>query len=284
MATTPNHTPLPTSAGAAIELGPLVKDPKISASYLIDKSAEAAYFGHVNEWTERAAVLHGSLAQSPTPTDDGLGLRYPTMTLYHGSAASGITEFLPAEDTTFGDGLYATSMPDQAFGYAVKRADPRSKVGNTILAAASDPVVYELEVTDSAFLDLRNPENSATTFAGYGTYLEQWLTTDQGNTDMIYADIVAKIVHIIRQSSGGSPLNPKDILHQTSGLFTDYVTSMAYDGVIALEGGEGGYTANHDSWVIMKPTTARVTNQLSFVTPCVLNEVTPHSPKRSWPW
>jgi hypothetical protein len=242
----------------------------------IDTTAEAAYFALTREWDERANSLHNSPEQTPTPTNGELGLHYQKISLYHGGATAGITDFLPAEDSTIGDGLYVTSMPDQAFGYAVERADERKKIGGDVVVDGTSPVVYEVELTDATFLDLRNPENTATILRDYAGHLEAWSaarrTGDLSWLEEDYLNIVAEKIGIIRGSKGQAPPHLKEVLQQTGAIFTEFVTGLGYDGVIAHEGGEGGYTGEHDSWVILDPSKARVTHEVTFATPYVFDQ------------
>jgi hypothetical protein len=83
---------------------------------LIDQAAMESYHTLVGEWQTRADHTHASQEQGRTPLHDGLGVHYQEITLYHGGATHGITKFEIAEEATIGSGLYATSMPDQAFG------------------------------------------------------------------------------------------------------------------------------------------------------------------------
>jgi hypothetical protein len=240
----------------------------------VDKTAEAVYLDLVKKWDERAAMLHASPEQTPTMTNEGLGLHYPKVSLYHGGGTTGITEFMAAKDDTVGHGLYATSMPDQAFGYAVVRADSRKKVGDTIFVSGSSPVVYEVEVTEVDFLDLRKAKNIGRVMEDYADYLDKWLEAQRQQEDLSwlkrsYLGIVTEKIKTIRQSENHIPPSLKEILQQTGSIFTEFVTGRGYDGVVALEGGEGGYTGNHDSWVIMEPSRAKVTNELVFLSPDV---------------
>lgn len=246
---------------------------------LIDKKAERVYFERVKEWDKRAKILHASPEQTPTCVNEGLGLHFATITLYHGGDTPDITNFLPAEETTIGEGLYTTSMPDQAFGYAVKRADSRKKVGDTITVTGSNPVVYEVEVTDVTFLDLRSPENRQRVMTEYAQYLEEWLETQKQRKDLTwqnerYLGVVDKKIDYIHEHKGNLPQRAglKEVLWHTGSIFTEFVIGLGYDEVIGLEGGEGGYTGSHDSWVIMDPSRARVTNELTFLTPEVSDD------------
>lgn len=256
-------------------LPPLVKREDGLYSYT-DKATEETYFTLVNEWVNDAKAKHASAEQTPTALPDGLGLHFNKISLYHGGGTAGIIEFNNAEDTTAGEGAYATSMADQAFGYAVVRARDRIKHGNVISLQGPEPVVYELEQNDVSFLDLRTRDNLATTMLGFKDHLAEWLKNREQATDLtwlneLYMDIVKEKIQMIIETSGYVPKHKK-VLQQTGGLFTDYVTNtLGYDGTIVNEGGEGGYTGKHDSWVLMHPEQAKVTRETSFITPNVFD-------------
>src|SRR3989344_3233496 len=83
--------------------------------------------------------------------DNGERLNLPTleverMTLFHGSATAGIQNLEAADETTVGNGVYLTSDPKAAAGYAAIRSK------------GEIPSVYETEISNLTLLDLR--ENS----------------------------------------------------------------------------------------------------------------------------
>lgn len=268
-----NKNPLPlTEAPQGHNLVP-IPDKLYS---LTDMDAEATYFALVDEWQASADAAHARPEQQPSITDDGLGLHFPRITLYHGGDTPEITAFLPAEDTTMGNGLYTTSMPDQAFGYAVVRADQRKKIGDTIVVDGLNPVVYEVEIADVSLIDLRTPEITEIVMQDFASYLEQWLTEQPEASALHYLmrmhhEIVEEKIMMIRGESE-NPWGLKGILQQTGKHFSDFVTGRGFDGVIGFEGGEGGYTGRHDTWVIMDPTKAMVTNEVLFLTPNVSDQ------------
>lgn len=261
-------------------LGPHNLVPEAGKNFsLIDKTAETQYFALIQKWDERAESLHASSEQTPVPVNEGLGLHYSRISLYHGGATTGITDFLAAEETTIGNGFYTTSMPDQAFGYATARADKRIKVGDTITTTGSSPVVYEVEVTDATFLDLRDSDNRQRVMKEFAQYLEGWLEVQKQREGLTwryerYLATVADRIGIIHEHEGNLPhgVGLKGVLQHTSSIFTEFVTGLGYDGAIGLEGGEGGYTDQHDSWVIMDPSRAKVTNETTFLTPLVSDD------------
>ena len=81
------ETSLPTDT-----LPPLIKKEDRLYSYT-DKIAEDAYFALVNEWVADAEIKHASLEQAPASLQDGIGLHFQKISLYHGGYTAGIVEF-----------------------------------------------------------------------------------------------------------------------------------------------------------------------------------------------
>lgn len=254
---------------------------------LVDLEAKAQLDGLVAEWTAAAQSQHSLPEQTAEPTVNGVGLRFKKISLYHGGPIADIKVFRPAEETTIGNGFYATSMPDQAFGYAMERSRDgiREKRSGEVKKATHQPVVYEVVVSDATFVDLRQREAVQAFLAGYADYLETWLERDHppklaAHLRLGYAALVQEKIDVIRRGGTPSlqnpgeliPLHLKDVLYNTGDIFTEYVTGLGYDGIIGMEGGEGNYTGAHDSWVIMRRLDELVvTKEVSFDYPEVID-------------
>jgi hypothetical protein len=178
--------------------------------------------------------------------DDGLGILLKQKTLYHGSSTPGIEKFNVAEDDTVGTGLYFTSRPEDAIGYARGRAEQRK---------TESPVLYASQVENLKILDLRKDENVKKVLPGFKKLLEDELQepdlgwAKQGTLQAAIEKINTGAVH-----SG----NLREIAWSHGTSWTDYIKSLGYDGLVTLEGGEGEYVKNHDSYVIFDPEKAKI--------------------------
>ncbi len=245
----------------------------------------------IGEWALNADITHSKPEQQGEVSEDGRSIHFDEITLYHGSATKGITKFERAEDDTIGLGFYATSSPELAFGYSRERVpDQRELKDGIIQEESKTPVVYEFLLQDVSFLDLRKPENLMPIMSDFADYLERWIESEPQNDSELplshtttYIQLVqAKIAYI---RGNGKPMeygpyrfytqldtsNLKEVLMQTGDLFAGYVVSSGYDGVIAIEGGDGKYTKNgqkSESWVIMNGLeNATVTNEVTYDVP-----------------
>ena len=54
--------------------------------------------------------------------------------------------------------------------------------------------------------------------------------------------------------------NLKEIAQSNGKLFSDYIKSFGYEGLITLEGGEGG-NGNHDTYLIFDPEKAKINQE-----------------------
>lgn len=175
------------------------------------------------------------------------------MRLFHGSPIPGITEFTDAEETTIGDGFYTTSNRNAAIGYAGERSS------NT-----SNRFLYEVEINDMNILNLTTQDS----IRDFSKLFKEALSDMQGR---IKADneVVAwwaeeklrETIELIDDSQKiGSKLHLKEIAFSYGDLARDTLTKLGYDGLVAIEGGEGSI-GNHDSYVIFDPRKARVMNE-----------------------
>jgi hypothetical protein len=258
---------------------------------IIDPSAMYNFNALVTDWTEAATAKHGATEQTPVAINEGYGLHFNELSIYHGGCESGIQQFRESTDTTVGAGLYATSMVDQAFGYAVVRAHQsdyiRQKTNNGALEEPEKkPVAYELTLRDVSFADLRTPENVNHFLTEFTDYLQKWSLEKQLNNDPILkpdsARLIAERVAQLKDEDHDKHYSLARAVggHYLVGVaFKDYLASLGYDGLVSLEGGESigtdyRFAGEHDSWVVFDPsTTATVTNEVSFVSPVVEDAV-----------
>lgn len=261
-------------------------------AHAVDPLALEDFNKLVGEWKDAADQVHAYPEQIPEPTDNGLGLHFGTITLYHGGIEPNIRAFRESSDTTIGAGLYTTSMPDQAFGYAVVRAEQggfsRHKTPKGIVEPEKQPVVYELALSDVTFADLRKQENIDRVLpGGFADYLEQWIAQHEPGEDTVQ-DISEKQAMLAMSSRLAELRKTEKVFagaikiaigndYRVGQVFTEYLTSLGYDGLIATEGGEISaskrpYIGGHDSWVIFDPGTVEVTEEVSFKSPEVTDD------------
>jgi hypothetical protein len=257
----------------------------------VDPAAMQQFNDLVADWQARAAEKHASPQQHPEIVDEGLGLRFAEVSVYHGGAQADIVDFNRSVDTTIGAGLYATSMPDQAFGYAVIRAHdheeggPRIQTRNGVVEPTNRPVVYELTLQDVTFADLREQANIDRVLPGpFADFLATWIDEHQEAIDNdryhVAREGMTQALAQLRATDSVQPGQIKTALgnyYMVGEAFSDYLISLGYDGLIGLEGGEQigtaeSYTGSHDSWVLFSPASADVTAQVAFDTPEMIDQ------------
>ncbi len=196
--------------------------------------------------------------QNEEEIDDGLGVFIKKRTLYHGSAVPDIKKsgrFKEAVEATIGGGVYLTSKVEDAIGYA------RIRVGNdAYVKAGTEPIIYECSVANLKMADLRKDENVKRVLQGFISILTEKLEEyseekNNKNTPLgrwsILDSVVRNIKKVITNINAGKvdSGNIRDATYDQPDLFREYVKNLGYDGLIAIEGGEGGI-GNHDSYVI----------------------------------
>lgn len=202
--------------------------------------------------------------QDEEEIDGGLGVFIKRKIIYHGSGIGGIQKFTPAEEDTVGSGIYFTSQPKDAIGYARIRSkrerSPQRADGHPVIEN-SVPVIYESSIENIKLCDLTKDENATKILLG----LRQFLHNKEQNPELNpkvrnFASLLIKKIDTLKVGAG----NLKLITQQASVWFSQYVQSLGYNGLIALEGGEGG-NGNHDSYVIFDPEKARIVQEHSVV-------------------
>lgn len=215
--------------------------PKNQRRESLDKIKESEDY-----WLQRTDKI--KLRQNEKPINDGLGVFVKTKTLYHGSATEGIKKFNHAEDTTVGLGVYFTSEAKDAIGYAKGRS--RGEKNNS-------PIIYEAIIQNMSLLDLRKSENVKKIMAGFKQKIIEKLK-----------DPTLKWYHVETAHRGIEAIDKgiavgdiKNAVSGTQDIFTSYIRELGYDGLVTLEGGEGGYVGNHDSYLVFNPEKIKITKE-----------------------
>jgi hypothetical protein len=170
--------------------------------------------------------------------NEGLGIFVKSKTLYHGSSVAGIEKLHTAEETTIGNGIYFTSQKDVAQGYASRRSQFREGNG---------PIVYKVEIENLKFTDLRNNDNVQHILNGILPILIEQ-RNEEGLTWMKEIVLDQAIEKIKEKKIGAG--NLRDVTQSIGKIFTEYIRSLGYDGIIAIEGGEGEDMGNHDTYLV----------------------------------
>jgi len=172
--------------------------------------------------------------------NDGQGIFIRKKTLFHGSPLPNIDKLNPAEETTIGEGVYFTSKLEDAEGYAIRRSSSRK----------GEPVVYQAKIENLKFIDLRSDSNVRSTLNGFLEVIENQNKVDE--IDWFVKRGFNKAIEKI-QTNKINAGNLREITFGLGKLFTEYIISLGYDGLIAIEGGEGNDIGNHDTYLIFDP-------------------------------
>jgi len=197
---------------------------------------------HKNEYAEDEEEIEG-----------GLGIFVKRKTLYHGSATAGIKRFTKAEEDTVGSGIYFTSKGKDAIGYARRRS--RSRKGTS-------PIVYETSVENMKLLDLRNDDNVRKILDGFKQILNA--KVKEPNLQWNVQEVFQNAVNSINQKMVSAG-NLRKVTSGTGQMFSDYVRHLGYDGLIAIEGGEGEDVGLHDTYLIFDPEKVKIKEEHKVV-------------------
>jgi hypothetical protein len=211
-------------------------------------------------WQARTEALKER--QDEEAIDDGLGVLVKKKTFYHGSGASGIKKFDKAEEDTVGSGVYFTSEAKDAINYARLRAETiknpdiksRNLPQNMQYNEDATPVIYESSVENMKLCDLRKDENVKKVLVGFRDVLVKELKNP--NLKFYHQTSFMEAIGAIDDGKIWAG-NLKNIAQGCGKLFSDYVGSLGYEGLITLEGGEGG-GFNHDTYVIFNPDNVTI--------------------------
>ncbi|MBI2612976.1 hypothetical protein HYW59_04205 [Candidatus Kaiserbacteria bacterium] len=191
--------------------------------------------------------------QEEVEIDEGLGVLVKRKTIYHGSGISGIKKFDKAEEDTVGSGIYFTSEAKDAIGYArlrSKREQYAQRADGKPVIEDSVPVIYESSVENIKLCDLRKGDNVKKVLDGFRQVLESKMQgLNDGNIDNFWrSKSLQRAVDAINSGKVGAG-NLREVTFSTGKTFSDYIKSLGYEGLITLEGGEGG-NGNHDTYLI----------------------------------
>lgn len=210
-------------------------------------------------------------AENEFPVEgDGMGVLVREKTLFHGSTNPKTERFMTAEEAaasditdgeTVGRGLYLTSSEDAANTYA------RRRVRNATNKDGLEATLYEAKLDNLKLLDLRSQENIAEFAEKYRRHLVGILTgAGSQETDLW---VTNSIIAALQEIEKGATLKNIHSLtgYAMSGVFTNFVEQIGYDGVVTLEGGEGdasdesGFIGNHDTYVLFDPTKVAIVSK-----------------------
>lgn len=183
--------------------------------------------------------------QNEQEIDQGLGVFIKKKTLYHGSGSSGIKQFNKAEEDTVGSGIYFTSTAKEAIGYA--RVRSRGSEGMT-------PVIYESSVENIKLLDLRKGENVKKVLADFKDILLEKIK--EASLKWYHVEVLQRAIAAINSGKVGSG-NLRQVTFSTGEMFSHYVKSLGYEGLITFEGGEGNI-GNHDTYLVFDPKKVKI--------------------------
>ncbi len=192
--------------------------------------------------------------------DDGLGVFYKSKTLYHGSSHEGISKFDSAEEDTVGSGVYMTPAPADAIVYARESAQGHED---------KNPIIYETRVENIKFLDLRSTKNLKKILPGYKDLLlqlqrEYSIKKPSGDmaedilNEVVLNNLTNAINNIDKDKVDNT--NIRDVTKGFGQIFSKYVTSLGYEGIIATERGDREDSFDHDvtTYLVIEPERARI--------------------------
>src|SRR3989344_3243171 len=198
--------------------------------------------------------------QDEEEIDNGLGILMKKKTLYHGSGISGIETFNKAEEDTVGSGIYFTSEAKDAIGYARLRSErersPHKADGSPVIED-SVPTIYESSVENMKLCDLRKDENVKEVLGGFIDVLKTELK--KPDLKWFIQGSLERTIETINSGKVGAG-NLKEIAQSNGQLFSDYIKSLGYEGLITFEGGEGG-NGNHDTYLIFDPDKVKINKE-----------------------
>ena len=169
--------------------------------------------------------------------------------LYHGSATKNIRNFNKAGETTVGLGVYLTSNAEDALGYARARNSDENNNKNLNLN------IYHASIKNIKILDLTKQNNIEKILQGFKIVLQKRLEKkDLGWLDE--ASISEAIESIDSKTINNG--NLKNVVNLVQEMFTTYIESLGYDGLVTYEGGEKYHNRNHDTYLIFDPQKVKI--------------------------
>lgn len=189
--------------------------------------------------------------QGEEKVDGGLGIFLRRKTLYHGSFKPDIDRLDKAENTTVGTGVYFTPEPKDAIGYARRRSGSREGV----------PTIYEVVVENVKLVDLRDDNNVRAVLRDFKDVLVNKL--GEPNLRWNYEEMLRRAVSAIDSNKAGVG-NLREVAFSTGDLFSDYLATQGYHGLVTFEGGEGD-VGNHETYLIFDPDKVKTSQRHKVV-------------------
>lgn len=231
----------------------LKKSPEEGRQEILEKAKEDPEY-----WKARNKKIEGR--QNEEEIDDGLGVFVKKKTLYHGTSAFGIEDFdLDKNDgETVGRGIYLTSKAEHGIGYAKVRANrSRDYV----------PVVYEAVIENLKLCDLRKDKNVEKVLNGFLDILQKEIKREDNK--WYYRNALNEAMRAIARGKTDDGVELKAgniglIIAPICEIFSKYVGSLGYDGLVTFEGGEGfgeNKIGNHDTYLIFDPEKVKIVKE-----------------------
>ncbi|WP_194838454.1 hypothetical protein [Nocardia sp. XZ_19_369] len=169
--------------------------------------------------------------------------------LFHGSATRGITELERAEEDTVGSGVYlATEVV--AREYAYHRA-----------SHSGSPVLYEVRVERARLVDLTDQPTVEIVMGEFRTVLHDLLQREKGEDGPWYWMRMQQMIEEIDSGRGVRVGYLRAVTHRSGTEFSNYLQGKGFDGLLAVEGGEGSMSAHH-SCVVFDPSKVQIISEL----------------------
>lgn len=221
----------------------------------------------------QAKSEHVKNTDEEEPIDDGLGLLLKKKRLYHGSGSGNIKDMEKAEHATMGRGVYFTSTGNEAIGYARKRAqEPNEFCEEDESITHGEATIYECEVRDVRMIDLRKKENLKKIMDGFVDFLRKILRNQEElvrynygrRTTYLLVEDMSEVIDLIEKGDIGR-VGYTRTGGQIQNIFSDYIASLGYEGVVTFEGGEPPYVLDHDTYMIIDPKKIKIISEHKIV-------------------
>lgn len=124
-------------------------------------------------------------------------------------------------------------------------------------------MIYEAAVENMKLLDLRKEENLKKILPGFADELYKvYESRKEKNNNIVdtFSQVLIRIMNDIDAGKIGFN-NLKSATQQTGRIFSDYVRSLGYEGLVVLEGGEGADVGNHDTYLIFDPEKLHINRE-----------------------
>lgn len=145
-----------------------------------------------------------------------------------------------------GDGIYLTSKAKDAIGYADRRSHNDGE--------NAKKVIYEANVKNLKLIDLRKDEVFDKIINGFRAVLVD-LSHKLSDEDW---PVLGNIERVIKLIDSKKIRGTKDLAFNFPDVFTDYIKSLNYDGLVDNEGGEPPQVGPHDTYLIFDPEKVKI--------------------------